>query len=136
MVAVRVLLVDDSADFLDSAARFLASEASVEVAGVALSGREALVLIEERRPDLVLLDLAMPDLDGWETARRIRALPPPQPRIVVVTLHDNPQYRAQAERLGCDGFIAKSEFGERLVKRIHELFGGGQAPAQRSLAAK
>lgn len=119
---IRVLLVDDSAAFLDSAARFLASDASIEVIGRAQSGAAALAAIECLQTDLVLLDLAMPEMDGWETARRIRALPPPRPRVVIVTMHDNAHYRAQAESLGLDGFVSKSEFGDKLLAKIHALF--------------
>src|SRR5262245_35080311 len=81
----------------------------------ALNGQEALASITREPPDVVLLDLKLPELDGWETARRIRALPVPlnQVPIVAVTAHAMGGDRDKALAAGCDEYIAKPiDFGE------------------------
>lgn len=117
----RVLLVDDSPIFLDSAANLLTMSPELEIVGRAMSGYDALDQVAALNPDLVLMDLAMPGMSGLEATRRIKAQPHP-PRIVIVTLHDDPDYRAVAEAVGADGFIAKSEFGSEFALLIQDLF--------------
>lgn len=119
-MAVRVLLVDDSRAFLDSAARFLAGERGIDVVGRAECGPDALDLAARLRPDLALVDVALPGTTGFEVARRLKSLPHP-PSVIIVTLHDSSQYRALAAKIA-DGFVAKDEFGARMVPAIHALF--------------
>jgi DNA-binding NarL/FixJ family response regulator len=121
-VAIRILLVDDNAEFLRVAAGFLATDPAIEIAGLAPSGGEALKLTERLRPDLVLMDLAMPDMNGLAATRRIKARRDP-PRVVILTLYDNAEYRVQAQCVGVDGYVAKSDFGEVLLPLIHALCG-------------
>ena len=121
MPPLRVLLVDDSPEFLESAAYFLSLHPLVEVIGRALSGPDALEMASQLRPDLVLMDWAMPEMTGLEAARRLKARPG-APHVVILTLHDNPQYRAAAQAAGTDGFISKADFGAQLPPLIHELF--------------
>lgn len=118
---LRILLVDDNRRFLEAVRRFLARE-SLEVVGHALSGAAALEQVAALQPDLVLMDMAMPHMDGLEAAWRIKATPNP-PRIIMLTLHDNPAYAAKAKAMGADGFISKSEFGSQLIPLIQLLFG-------------
>jgi DNA-binding NarL/FixJ family response regulator len=109
-VPVRVLLVDDSRAFLDSAARFLAQERGIDVVGRVECGKDALAVAARLGPALVLVDI---------------------PRVVIVTLHDNPQYRALAARTA-DGFVAKDELGARIVALIDSLFPAARAEAMHS----
>jgi DNA-binding NarL/FixJ family response regulator len=118
---VHVLLVDDNPEFLETAARFLSVGAHIEIVGRALSGRDALEQVALLHPDLVLMDLVMPEMNGLETTRHIKAQPG-APRVVILTLRDNPEYRVVAEAVGADGFVAKSEFGTQLLPLIHKLF--------------
>ncbi len=118
---VRVLLVDDSPEFLESAARFLSTDPWIEIVGRALSGSDALAQAARLHPDLVLMDLAMPGMNGLEAARQIRTQPDP-PRIVIVTMYDSPEYRVAAEAEGAEGFVTKPEFGTRLLPLIRTLF--------------
>ncbi len=123
MSPLRVLLVDDSHDFLESAARFLSAYPRLEIVGCALSGQHAWELVTRLRPDLVLMDLAMPGMNGLEATSQIKAQPG-APRVVILTLHDNAEYRMAAEAVRADGFIAKSDFGTQLLPLIHTLFDG------------
>lgn len=118
---VRILLVDDSLDFLEAAVRFLAADPRLEIVGGALSGRDGLKRVAELRPDLVLVDLAMPEMDGLEATRQIKKLAWP-PRVIILTLHDSPDYRAAARAVYADDFISKSDFGTELLPLIHRMF--------------
>lgn len=119
--AIRMILVDDSPQFLESATHFLALHPSVEVVGCALSGAEALGLVARSHPDLALVDWNMPGMKGLELVLRLKARPG-APRVVILTLHDTPPYRAAATAAGVDGFVAKSDLGTQLLPVIHTLF--------------
>lgn len=121
MSPIQVLLVDDSPEFLESAARFLSADPHVRVVGRALSGRQALEQIVCLQPDVVLMDWAMPDIDGLEATRQIKKRLG-APYVVILTLHDNDEYRLAAQAAGADGYITKSEFGTELLPFVHRLF--------------
>jgi DNA-binding LytR/AlgR family response regulator len=91
MTALRVFVVDDEAPARRKLLRFLAADSEVEVVGEAVNGREAVAGIRRTSPDLLLLDVQMPDFDGFEV---VKQLAPPLPRIVFVTAFD--QYAIQA----------------------------------------
>ena len=122
MSIIRTVLVDDYADFIESASQFLSTVPYIQVVGCARSGIEALQAVDRLRPDLVLMDLSMPCMGGLEATRRIKALDG-APRVVIVTLYNNPGYQIAARAAGADGFVSKSEFGEDLVPLIRDLFG-------------
>ena len=126
---MRVLLVDDGEEFLDVASRFLAADSSIEIIGRAHSGREALAKVIELRPDLVLIDLAMPGMNGLETTRQIK-VDPLAPKVIILTLHDNREYRSVAESIGADGFVSKSELGTQLLPLLQKLSAGTCARTQ------
>lgn len=119
---LRILLVDDSPEFLESAARWLDTDPRIEVAGRMLSGRAVVEQVSRLRPDLVLMDIAMPDVTGLEATRLLKMLPDP-PSIVILTLHDTPEYRAAARAVGADGFVNKIEFATQLLPLLCVLFG-------------
>ncbi|HEY6930538.1 MAG TPA: response regulator transcription factor, partial [Thermoanaerobaculia bacterium] len=96
---VRIVLVDDSDAFRRSAGGYLTRQPSCVLVGTAASGVEALERVVVLRPDLVLLDIAMPDLNGLEVARRLKRIIPP-PRVVMVTIHDDASYRLAAREAG------------------------------------
>jgi DNA-binding NarL/FixJ family response regulator len=118
---VRTLLVDDSPEFLGAATRFLAADPQIEIVGRALSARQAIEEAARLQPDLVLMDVAMPEMNGLVATRHIKGQPNP-PRVIALTLYDNDEYRAQAQAAGADGFVAKSEFGTQLLPLIYTLY--------------
>lgn len=121
MLPVNVLLVDNSPEFLKSAARFLSVDPRITIAGCAFSGREALEQVALLHPNLVLMDIAMPGMNGLRAARHIKAQPD-APCVIILTLYDNTEYRAAAAAVGADGFVAKREFGTKLLPLIRTLF--------------
>ena len=118
---VRILLVDDSPDFRRQAARFLAAEPGFEVIAFAASGAEALEKSEQFKPDVVLMDLSMPGMNGFEATRRIKARAG-APRVVIMTLNGGAPYRAFSEAALADGFLSKAEFVEDARTLIRNLF--------------
>jgi two-component system invasion response regulator UvrY len=123
MNPILTLLVDDNSDFLQSAAEFLSAHPEISVVGRAAAGDEAINQVRKLKPDLVLLDLRMPGINGLEAARRIKQLAHP-PRIVILTIHNGPDYRARAEEAGADGFVGKSQMGVDLLPLLQVLFPG------------
>lgn len=121
MSFVRILLVDDSLTFLESATRFLSANERLEIIGRALSGGEALEQVSQLCPDLVLMDLTMPGMNGLEATRRLKARQS-APYVIILTLSDSSEYCAAAVAAGADGFVTKSEFGTALLPLIHSLF--------------
>lgn len=120
MPAFRILLVDDNPAFLDSACRLLATYSEIEVVGCALSAPEAIEKVAQLSPDVVLMDISMPEMDGLAATRRIKSQPH-APSVVIATLHDSQEYRRAAASVQADAFIPKSELGARVVPLIHSL---------------
>lgn len=102
----RILIVDDNIDNQDLV-RYLLEQADYEVM-TAMDGREGLQKTLDLKPDLVLLDLSMPEMDGWDVARALRAEPKAANIcIVALTAHILPGDRKKALDAGCDGYISK-----------------------------
>lgn len=120
MIACRTLLVDDSRQFLRAAEHFLAGVPGVEVVGRASSGRGAVTLTQRLHPDLVLIDLAMPRMNGLDATRLLKAMPA-CPRVILLTMHDNPEYQAAAAAAGADGLVLKQEFATHLPALLQAL---------------
>ena len=118
--SLRILLVDDSPLFLEAAGQALATDPRIEVVGSALSGQEGVELAAQKQPDLVLVDVAMPGMNGMETTRLIKAQPN-APQVVVLTSYDQQHYRAAAKAVGADNFICKSDFDTQLLPLLEIL---------------
>jgi len=121
--AIRVLLVDDSAAFLDAAVRFLNSLPGVEIVARAASAAEGLARAAALRPDLVLMDVVMPGMNGLMAVRLVKQ-GVDAPKTVILTLHDTEAYRSAAKAAGADGFIAKVDFVVELPRLLESLFLG------------
>jgi DNA-binding NarL/FixJ family response regulator len=118
-----MLLADDNPAFLELANRFLDSRPSVEVVGSVGSGQAAVDAVDRLRPDLVLLDLAMPEMSGLDATRLIKAAPD-APQVIIVTLWGSAEYRKAATDVGADGFVTKADLMDRLVPTIREVCPG------------
>jgi DNA-binding NarL/FixJ family response regulator len=127
---IRVLLVDDQALVRAGFRMILKAEPEIEVAGEAGDGAEAVSLARELVPDVVLMDVRMPVLDGIEATRRI-VDGEDAPRVLVLTTFDLDEYVYEALRAGASGFLLKDAPEEQLVAGIQIVSGGGSlfAPA-------
>jgi CheY-like chemotaxis protein len=116
----RAIVVDDNPQLLKIAARLLASIPGVEVVGEATSGQGALEAVDRLRPDLVLMDVTMPEMDGLEATRRLAARSD-APVVILMTVHDLPQYRDAALAAGARQFVGKSDLVAQLRPAILSL---------------
>jgi len=118
---LRLLLVDDNREFVEQATQWLSGYQWIDIVGRAYSGQEALDEVTRLQPDLVLMDVAMPGLSGLETTRKLKQQLS-RPRIVMLTLHDIPVYREEAQAAGADGFVSKPALHTELLRTIESLF--------------
>ncbi len=116
----RILLVDEHHLLLEVLNRFLAEVPGIEVVACASDGLEAMSLAVAHQPDLVVTNLALPGLGGLELTRSLAA-GPRAPRIVLMSFHDESEYRLAADAAGADGFILKQELGTKLVPMIQSF---------------
>jgi DNA-binding NarL/FixJ family response regulator len=124
-VSIRLLIVDDQELVRTGFRLFLETQDGLEVVGEAGDGREAVNRARELRPDVVLMDIRMPHMDGVEaTARLTEAKIEPPPRVLVLTTFDLDEYVFGALRAGAAGFLLKDASRERLVEAIRVVHGG------------
>jgi len=118
----RAVVVDDH-PVVREGLRALLSEAGVEVAGEAADGRAALAVIREVRPELAVVDVALPGLSGIELCRRIRRRLP-QVQVVLISMFDEPAWRAEAARAGAAAYLLKGMAPAELVEAIRRVVRG------------
>jgi len=118
---IRVLIADDSAAFRNAFGLFLDRLPQVEVVGTAEDGEHALTLVASLRPDLVLMDMKMPRLNGLQATRKIRA-EFPDVRVIMISLHDSEELKAASVAAGADRFIPKLSLREELPGALAQLF--------------
>ena len=126
----RVLLVDDNQDFLKAAKRFLRAVPGLELMGEATSGEQALELSAALHPDLVLMDVAMPGMNGLAATLRIKQQPN-APKVIIVTLHTHSAFGALANEAGADGFLQKEDLVVELPRLLASLFPDGTSPGEK-----
>ena len=131
---VRVLVVDDQTLFREALTALLEVRDEVEVVGGAADGQQALALVAERRPDVVLMDLRMPVLDGVATTLRLHA-EHPDVRVLVLTTFDGDEEVFPALRAGAVGYLLKDASAPRLLEAVLAA-ARGESVLQPSVAAK
>jgi len=120
-VTIRILLVDDNKTFLTAVRNFLHTLPQVEVVGQAHDGKSALAMAKQTTPDLVLLDIVMPGMNGLEVASALKTHTTPPPRIIFLSMHDSQSYRSVARDLGAHGYVGKGDFVVDLVPLIDSI---------------
>jgi DNA-binding NarL/FixJ family response regulator len=115
---IRILLVDDQAVVRQGWGMRFALEADIDVVGEASNGREAITLAGSLQPNVVLMDVEMPVMDGISALKELRSLPL---ATIVMSIHDNADVREQAKQAGAVAFFGKQEPFERLLAVIREV---------------
>jgi DNA-binding NarL/FixJ family response regulator len=114
---LRVLIADDHEAVRKGVCAILSSRVDLEICGEAVNGQEAVDKAMELKPDVIILDVTMPVLSGFDAARLIREQLPNTP-IIMLTMHENSQLIEEAKKLGVNGYVAKSEAGQVLLRAV------------------
>jgi DNA-binding NarL/FixJ family response regulator len=122
-LSVRVLMVDDHDVVRRGIRSVLSSESDFEVVGEASAGLEAVRKAEELKPDLILLDISLPDINGIDVAVRIRQVAP-ESQILFLSQHDSIQVANEALKTGARGFVAKADAARELPGAIRTVVSG------------
>ncbi len=123
MKKIRVLLVDDHAILREGIKALLEKQDNIEVIAEAADGREAIPKVVQSRPDVVVLDISMPMMDGLESTRQIKR-EYPDIKVLVLTMHDNEEYFFQLLRAGASGYVTKKSVSRELVSAIEAVYRG------------
>ena len=122
---IRVVLADDQALLRAGLRALLDAEDDIEVVGEAANGREAVTLVRSTRPDVVLMDIRMPEMDGLAATREVVADPDlAETRVVVLTTFDLDEYVFEAVRIGASGFLVKDTEPAELLRGVRAVAGG------------
>jgi DNA-binding NarL/FixJ family response regulator len=124
MSRIRVLIVDDHAIVRDGIRALLGRAEDIEVVGAAGSGRDAIGLARSLSPDIILMDIAMPDLGGLEATLEIHKERPGS-RVIVLSQYSDPEYVRRALKSGASGYVLKKAAGADLVSAIRAVHHGG-----------
>jgi two-component system response regulator NreC len=124
MAQTRILLVDDHAVVRGGLKMLLAADAELEIVGEAETGAQGVQLAGELRPDVVLMDISMPDMNGIEATRRIKT-DHPEIAVLALTMHEDDQYFFEMLGAGASGYVPKRAAPNDLISAIHAVRGGG-----------
>jgi DNA-binding NarL/FixJ family response regulator len=121
VATIRVFLVDDNGAMLTELQDELGSE--FDIVGTAQKGEEAILAVARLEPDVLVLDITMPDLNGLQVATWVRESHP-RTRILFLTIHEEPEYVSAAFTAGAFGYVSKRWLASDLPRAIREVFGG------------
>ncbi len=121
---IKILLVDDHLLVRQGIKKILELEEDFQVVGEAANGEEALQILNEQNPDIVLLDINMPGLNGIETLKQIKAKNEGQ-KVIMLTFHEEREYLVETINLGAEGYILKDAESSSLVRGIRDVNKGG-----------
>ena len=120
---IRVVVVDDQALIRDGLRTMLELDDGISVVGEAADGADAVDAVQRTRPDLVLMDIRMPGIDGLEATRRLLSRPG-GPKVIVLTTYEADEYVIEAMRAGASGFLLKDLRKGQLVRAVHQAAAG------------
>jgi DNA-binding NarL/FixJ family response regulator len=124
---IRLLIVDDHRVIREGLEQLFATVPGVEVVGMAADGGQAVTLANQTDPDVVLMDISMPRLDGIEASRQITAAHPAA-RIIILTAHEDPSRIQEAQRAGAAGYLFKHCHAEDIVRAVEAVYADGRLP--------
>jgi len=123
MQKIRVLVVDDHAIIRDGICALLALTGDIEAVGVAANGRDALEMVTKLSPDIVLIDIVMPLMDGLEATHRIHKKFP-ETKVIILTQYEDREYVLPVIEAGASGFVSKTAASSELISAIRSVYHG------------
>src|SRR5512147_2533466 len=130
---IRVMIVDDVSETRENVRKLLQFESDVEVVGVARTGKEAIQISQELNPDVVLMDINMPDMDGISATEAIRAKQPAV-QVIILSVQSDQNYMRRAMLAGARDFLTKPPMGDELISAIRRA--GEMAQTEKTKAAR
>jgi DNA-binding NarL/FixJ family response regulator len=121
--AIRILVADDHPTILEMVKSILKAHRGFEVVGEARDGQHAVSLAQSLKPDVIVINVTMPKMSGFEAARRIR-VHLPDSAIVILSSHKDRQFIAEARKVGVNGYVAKSDADGQLIMAIESAVKG------------
>lgn len=122
---IRVVLADDHVFVRDGIKSLLENEANIEVVGEAIDGADALEVVSETQPDLLIVDIRMPNLTGIEVVEKLRS-EKNTVKIIMLSMHESEEYVLKSIKAGADGYLLKGSSKEEFLKALHTVSGGGK----------
>ena len=122
---IKVLLADDHSIVREGLRRIVEESGDMEVVAEASDGKEAIHKIRKNRPDVAVIDISMPEIDGLEVLQQLQPEYPELP-ILILTMHEEQQYAVRAIEAGAKGYITKKSAPEQLVKAIRKVYAGSR----------
>lgn len=123
MEEIRVLIIDDSPVFREGLCAMLSTDQTIEIVGEASDGAEAVAMVAEKKPNVVLMDIRMPNMDGIEATRRIKDKYP-STTVIMLTMDNNDAYIIDAVRAGASNYLLKNASRELLLHTIRTVSSG------------
>ena len=123
-MTIKILLVDDHAVVRSGLRMLLENETDVEIVGEAANGRDALTLVDQLKPDMVIMDIGLPDISGIEATQKIKQTSP-QVAVVALTIHEDEEYFFKMLQAGANGYVPKRAAPEELLTAIRTAAEGG-----------
>lgn len=122
---IRVVLADDHVFVRDGIKSLLENEANIEVVGEAIDGADALEVVAESKPDLLIVDIRMPNLTGIEVVEKLRS-ENNNVKIIMLSMHESEEYVLKSIKAGADGYLLKGSSKEEFLKALHSVSAGGK----------
>ncbi|MEM8929147.1 MAG: response regulator transcription factor [Bacteroidota bacterium] len=123
---VRIVLADDHALVRDGIRALLEEEENLDVIGEVSNGLEALEMVEELAPDLLVIDIRMPQLGGIEAVERLNRKGGSKTKSIILSMHDSEEYILKSVQAGANGYLLKDTDKKEFIKAIHTVNGGGK----------
>ncbi|MFC0779041.1 response regulator [Flavobacterium sp. HJSW_4] len=122
---IRVVLADDHVFVRDGIKSLLENEANIEVVGEAIDGADALEVVVATKPDLLIVDIRMPNLTGIEVVEKLRS-ENNTVKIIMLSMHESEEYVLKSIKAGADGYLLKGSSKEEFLKALHNVAAGGK----------
>ncbi|TDO73584.1 LuxR family two component transcriptional regulator [Flavobacterium chryseum] len=122
---IRVVLADDHVFVRDGIKSLLENEANIEVVGEAIDGADALEVVATNKPDLLIVDIRMPNLTGIEVVEKLRS-DSNDVKIIMLSMHESEEYVLKSIKAGADGYLLKGSSKEEFLKALHTVAAGGK----------